>query len=54
MHNRPEPLYFWLYFVIINGIWIVVPSMCIAHAATKINNAVAATSGGAKDKAKRK
>lgn len=52
MHNRPEPLYFWLYFVIINGIWIVVPSVCIAHAATKINNAVAAASD--KGKAKRK
>ena len=53
MHSRPEALYFWFYFVIVNAIWIVVPSMCIAHAARKISAAVAA-SGGGKGKAKRK
>jgi EXPERA (EXPanded EBP superfamily) len=40
-HTRPEPLYFWFYFVIINGIWIVVPTACIVHAAVRINAAVA-------------
>jgi hypothetical protein len=40
-HARPEFLYFWFYFVIINAIWLVVPSMCIAWAASRVNAAVA-------------
>jgi cholestenol Delta-isomerase len=27
--TRPEPLYFWLYFVVMNGIWVVVPLWCV-------------------------
>ncbi len=41
VHVRPEPLYYWFYFIIVNGIWIVVPSMCILHAAGKVSRAVA-------------
>lgn len=41
VHVRPEPLYFWFYFIIVNGIWIVVPSLCIAHAAWWVAGAVA-------------
>ncbi len=40
IHSRPEPLYFWFYFVFINAIWIVVPSLCILHAWGKIHAAV--------------
>lgn len=25
-YSRPEPLYFWFYFVFLNSIWLVVPS----------------------------
>lgn len=41
-HSRPEPLYFWFYFVAINAVWIVVPGMCLAYAVRRINAAVAA------------
>ena len=45
-HSRPEPLYFWFYFVVVNGIWIVVPIVCIITAARRINAAVARAEGG--------
>jgi hypothetical protein len=41
-HSRSEWLYFWFYFVIVNGIWIVVPLACIVHACTKLSGAMAA------------
>lgn len=41
-HSRPEFLYFWVYFVVINGVWIVVPLMCLVWAVRRINAAVAA------------
>lgn len=41
-HSRPEFLYFWFYFVIVNGIWIVVPLLCIVYACTRISSAVSA------------
>ena len=40
VHSRPEALYFWLYFVIINAFWIVIPSAVIVHAWAKISAAV--------------
>jgi cholestenol delta-isomerase len=40
-HSRPEPLYFWFYFVAINAVWIVVPGMCLVYAVRRINAAVA-------------
>jgi hypothetical protein len=40
-HSRPEALYFWFYFVIINAIWLVVPGMCMVWAARRVNAAVA-------------
>jgi hypothetical protein len=36
VHSRPEVLYFWFYFVIVNAIWIVVPSAVILRTAGKI------------------
>jgi cholestenol delta-isomerase len=39
-HTRPEWMYFWFYFVIVNGIWIVVPTICITYAANRISAAV--------------
>ncbi|GAB4815589.1 hypothetical protein N2152v2_002635 [Parachlorella kessleri] len=35
-HSRPEVLYFWIYFVIINSFWIIIPSSVILYAAGKI------------------
>lgn len=26
LHSRPEALYFWVYFVIMNSFWIVIPA----------------------------
>jgi cholestenol delta-isomerase len=40
-HSRPEFLYFWFYFIIVNGVWIVVPLACILYACKHINAAVA-------------
>ncbi|CZT49053.1 related to emopamil-binding protein [Rhynchosporium secalis] len=28
-HYRPEPYYFWFYFVFMNGAWIVIPLCCL-------------------------
>ncbi|KAG2431278.1 hypothetical protein HYH02_013409 [Chlamydomonas schloesseri] len=42
-HTRPEPLYFWGYFVGANAIWIIVPITCIIYCARHVNAAVAAT-----------
>jgi len=39
-HSRPEWLYFWFYFVVVNGVWIVVPLACIVYACRSINQAV--------------
>jgi len=36
VHTRPEFLYFWFYFVILNAVWIVVPSIAIAFAWSKV------------------
>lgn len=40
-HTRPEFIYFWFYFVIVNGVWLVVPMACMIHAAKHINHAIA-------------
>ncbi|KAK9827057.1 hypothetical protein WJX74_004913 [Apatococcus lobatus] len=40
-HSRPEALYFWVYFVIINAFWIVVPIIVMAGSSRKISKAVA-------------
>jgi len=32
IHTRPEPLYFWFYFVGLNGMWVVVPLAVSWHA----------------------
>ncbi len=31
-HSRPEPLYFWFYFVVVNALWVIIPSMVVSHA----------------------
>jgi cholestenol delta-isomerase len=38
-HSRPEPLYFWFYFVFMNAIWIVVPGVIILASAQCLNRA---------------
>jgi cholestenol delta-isomerase len=40
-HTRPEFIYFWFYFVIVNAVWLAVPMLCMIHAAKKINRAIA-------------
>ncbi|KAI8464452.1 MAG: Emopamil-binding protein [Monoraphidium minutum] len=52
-HTRPEFIYFWFYFVIINGVWIVIPFACIVWAAKRINAAVAKADGKAPAKKRR-
>lgn len=32
VHSRPEPLYFWVYFVLLNALWVVIPACVGAHA----------------------
>ncbi|KFM25996.1 3-beta-hydroxysteroid-Delta(8),Delta(7)-isomerase [Auxenochlorella protothecoides] len=39
-HSRPEMRYFWIYFVVINAIWIVVPGYCIRHSWHAISRAL--------------
>lgn len=40
VHSRPEFLYFWFYFVIVNSVWIVIPTIMIVNAARAIHEAV--------------
>ncbi|CAL5222568.1 g4952 [Coccomyxa viridis] len=42
IHSRPEPLYFWFYFVVINGIWVVIPGIIAVASSAKLCRAVAA------------
>lgn len=39
VHTRPEPLYFWFYFVGLNGVWVVIPLAVSWHA---VNESLAA------------
>jgi cholestenol Delta-isomerase len=41
VHSRPEFLYFWFYFVVVNSVWIAIPSIVIFRAARAIHKAVA-------------
>ena len=54
MHTRPEDLYFWGYFVIINAFWIVIPAAVIAYAAAQVSAAVDSARRGAAAKPKRR
>ena len=38
-HSDPHPLYFWVYFVGLNGIWVVVPAALIADACKHLSAA---------------
>ena len=38
--SRPEPLYFWVYFVFMNAIWIAVPSAIILAGSRRISHAI--------------
>ena len=44
VHSRPEALYFWGYFVVLNALWIVIPAAVLLYAATNISAMVAASS----------
>ncbi|KAI9294461.1 Emopamil-binding protein [Neoconidiobolus thromboides FSU 785] len=33
-HTRPEPFYFWAYFVFMNAIWLVIPTCFIIQSGT--------------------
>lgn len=43
-HTRPEPLYLWFYFVVMNGIWIILPALCTWDSLCKMTSAVRASS----------
>ena len=47
IHSRPEPLYFWFYFVGVNMIWIVVPLLLIIQAGWHISAALSITNRSA-------
>lgn len=42
LHSRPEALYFWGYFVVMNAFWIVVPAFILHQSITGSAQAVAA------------
>ncbi|DBA71358.1 hypothetical protein WJX79_005541 [Trebouxia sp. C0005] len=41
VYSRPEPLYFWFYFNIVNAVWIIVPGLVMWYSASHINRRVA-------------
>ncbi|KAJ3193959.1 hypothetical protein HK101_003758 [Irineochytrium annulatum] len=36
LHTRPEPMYFWFYFVFMNAFWIVIPVVIMFTSGTEI------------------
>lgn len=38
--SRPEPLYFWGYFVAMNSIWVVIPTAVILRGVLLLTRAV--------------
>lgn len=50
IHSRPEAMYFWGYFVIVNGFWIVIPAMVLLYAMMEINSYISGTVKVLKDK----
>lgn len=51
VHSRPEPVYFWGFFVALNFLWILIPGYMMAYAIENLNRAVAGPSAA---KGKRK
>lgn len=47
-HTRPEPLYFYFYFGIMNAIWLVLPALCTWDSLSKMTAAVHSMSFTAK------
>jgi len=43
IHSRPEPLYFWGYFVTLNALWIVIPMLTLLYSAGKIMHSLRIT-----------
>ncbi|OJD35285.1 ebp domain-containing protein [Diplodia corticola] len=41
LHSRPEALYFWVYFVVMNALWIIVPAYILYQSITGCAQAVA-------------
>lgn len=48
VHTRPEPLYFWAYFVVMNSIWVVIPVWCVAVCVAECSTATRALESGKK------
>ena len=40
VHSRPEMLYFWVYFVLLNALWIVIPGIVLVYSTGKIMDAL--------------
>ncbi|KAJ9087150.1 hypothetical protein DSO57_1036095 [Entomophthora muscae] len=43
-HSRPEPYYFWCYFVLMNAFWIVIPGSYIFNSSQAILTSLSQTS----------
>ncbi|KAM3423442.1 hypothetical protein BST61_g873 [Cercospora zeina] len=41
-YSRPEPVYFWFYFVLMNSLWIVIPAALILQSSWTAASAIAA------------
>jgi cholestenol delta-isomerase len=37
---RPEPLYYWFYYAIINSVWLVIPGLIVAHSWRSITGSI--------------
>ncbi|KAJ5488372.1 Short-chain dehydrogenase/reductase SDR [Penicillium expansum] len=53
-YSRPEPYYFWLYYFLMNFIWIVVPAYYLYHSISTISAALKCQSEKEKTKEKTK
>lgn len=40
IHTRPEPMYFWFYYIFMNIIWIITPTWCLWYATCRTMEAV--------------
>jgi cholestenol delta-isomerase len=51
-YGRPERFYFWVYFVMLNGFWIIIPLWLISQSVLATSNAFQVASKLSRSKAK--
>ncbi|KIN08262.1 hypothetical protein OIDMADRAFT_152464 [Oidiodendron maius Zn] len=54
VYYRPEPFYFWIYFVLMNAVWLVIPGYCLYSSIKATATAFTASKVDAVERRKKK